>query len=242
MCSFEHNYCASTTVHQVKNPEMTVSASHPICVDASDDHSSLETEVIIESMAAEVPLIATLVEENVPTQHTKETIDIILASNDHLEAEKKSPVTVVDEETTEDYIVCYDELGENITFLKHDAHTSNIEKQISEIWMKDAKEWKWSIPLKRLSKSDIYELSNPPPNWTEMDLYSGIEDVNDEPEPDIPVIPLEENNTVDLTTQEQLHEGNLNFVVSDPQVQQKTTASRYSLRIRSHKKCDTATL
>ena len=153
-------------------------------------------------MAEEIPLIAILVEENVSTQHTMEVTDIMMAPKDHQEAKKKSPLAVVDDETTEDYIVCYDALGENVTFLKCDTCTSNIEKQISEIWMKDAKERKWAIPLKQLSKSDIYELSNPLPNWSEMDPYSGISGVHDEPESGIPAIPLEENSTVDPTNQE----------------------------------------
>ena len=105
MCSLEHNYCTSTTVDRVKTLVMNTNAFHPISVDTSEDNSSLETEVIIESMVAEVPLITALVEKDIPTQHIKETINRISESNDHPEAENELPVTVVDAETTEDYIV-----------------------------------------------------------------------------------------------------------------------------------------
>ena len=242
MCSLEDNYCTSTSADQAKPPALITSTSSPTCEDPCDNHDSLETDVIIESMAEEVPLIAILVEENVSTQHTMEVTEIMMASKDHQEAKKKSPAAAVDVETTEDYIVHYDALGENVTFLKRNTRTCNIEKQISVIWMKDAKECKWSIPLKQLSKSDIYELSNPVPNWSEMDPYSGIEDVHDESESDIPAVPLEENSTVNPINQELLYTENSNTAVPDLTVQQKPTSSRYSLCNRQYKNCGNETL
>ena len=50
----------------------------------------------------------------------------------------------------------------------------------------DAKQCKWSIPLKNLSNTDVYELSHPPPNWSQIDPYSDsdINIINDEPKSD----------------------------------------------------------
>ena len=59
--------------------------------------------------------------------------------------------------------------------------------EIVKLWKKDAMKKKWTVPIVNLSKDNIYLLSNPSPNWDNMDPYSGIEDIgsdSDKPNPD----------------------------------------------------------
>ena len=37
-----------------------------------------------------------------------------------------------------------------------------------------------AVPIVKLSNKDIYDLSQKPPNWSDMDPYSGLEDENEE--------------------------------------------------------------
>ena len=48
----------------------------------------------------------------------------------------------------------------------------NPEKTVIELWKNDTLSRKWSIPLTKLDSSKLYELSQKPPNWSEMDPYS----------------------------------------------------------------------
>ena len=52
----------------------------------------------------------------------------------------------------------------------------NPEHYISDPWKKDAIKRTWSIPVPKLNKQSLYDLSHPAPNWDAMDPYSGIED------------------------------------------------------------------
>ena len=47
---------------------------------------------------------------------------------------------------------------------------------VAAIWKSDALRKNWTVPLHKLSASDIYALSKPPPNWDSIDPYSGLEE------------------------------------------------------------------
>ena len=48
---------------------------------------------------------------------------------------------------------------------------------IVSLWKNDAMKKKWTVPIVKLSKDNIYLLANPSPNWNNMDPYSSIEDI-----------------------------------------------------------------
>ena len=47
---------------------------------------------------------------------------------------------------------------------------------VEELWRSEALNRKYSVPLNRLNKREIYDLSHPPPNWDNIDPYSGLEE------------------------------------------------------------------
>ena len=49
--------------------------------------------------------------------------------------------------------------------------------EVIKLWKTDARKKKWIIPVVNLSKSDIYALSKPAPNWDNINAYSSIEDI-----------------------------------------------------------------
>ena len=63
---------------------------------------------------------------------------------------------------------------------KHKPVVANPEQTVLEIWRKDALSHNWTVPVLKLSNSDIYDLSHKPPNWSDMDPYSGLEEENED--------------------------------------------------------------
>ena len=59
--------------------------------------------------------------------------------------------------------------------------------EIVNLWKNDAMKKKWIVPIVNLSKDDIYLLSNPAPNWDNIDPYSGIEDIGSDSDKSNPV-------------------------------------------------------
>ena len=68
----------------------------------------------------------------------------------------------------------------------------NPIQTVLDILRKDTISWNWTVPIVKLSHKDIYDLSRRPPNWSDMDPYSGLEDENNE----MSNTPDETNNTV----------------------------------------------
>ena len=62
-------------------------------------------------------------------------------------------------------------------FLVRDRHNTPIPS-VAKLWKNDALAHRWTVPLKNLSKVDIYMLSRPGPKWDEIDPYSGLEEAN----------------------------------------------------------------
>ena len=58
-------------------------------------------------------------------------------------------------------------------------NTNPIFPDIINIWEKDAMNKKWTVPLFKLTPTDIFTLSNPPPNWDTMNPYSSLDEVQD---------------------------------------------------------------
>ena len=63
------------------------------------------------------------------------------------------------------------------SFYLTEQWNAQYNSDIIEIWKNDAKKKKWTVPVVNLSKSDIYVLSKPAPNWDQIDAYSSIEDI-----------------------------------------------------------------
>ena len=56
------------------------------------------------------------------------------------------------------------------------CHTSTPIPLVENLWRTEALNRKYSVPLNKLNKCEIYDLSHPPPNWDNIDPYSGLED------------------------------------------------------------------
>ena len=55
--------------------------------------------------------------------------------------------------------------------------TVNPTKLIEKIWKKDAITRKWTVPVEKMNKRKVYELSNRPPDWDKIDPYSDLENM-----------------------------------------------------------------
>ena len=49
---------------------------------------------------------------------------------------------------------------------------------IENMWKKDTINKKWTVPVEKMNKKKIYELSNRPPDWDNIDPYSDLEEIN----------------------------------------------------------------
>ena len=58
-----------------------------------------------------------------------------------------------------------------------DKNSNSILPGIIQLWEKDAMKKKWTVPLCKLTPTDIYMLSKPPPNWDIMNPYSSLDEV-----------------------------------------------------------------
>ena len=148
--------------------------------------------------------------------------------------------TVVSE-SPDDYIVRYDALGENITFIRKETNKDNIEEKITEIWKNDAKQRKWSIPLKNLSNTDVYELSHPPPNWSQIDPYSDsdINIINDEPKPDDKNVSSDDTIILEEPTHQDIVELNKPHATFNACSTKGSSVSSYNLCKRNNKNLNT---
>ena len=52
---------------------------------------------------------------------------------------------------------------------------------VYKLWCDDALKRKWKVQLKKMNSDDLYYMTQPTPDWENMDPYSGIEDEADEP-------------------------------------------------------------
>ena len=65
------------------------------------------------------------------------------------------------------------------TYVKKSSATAPIPL-VEEMWRTEALTRKYSVPLNKLNKHEIYDLSHPPPDWDSIDPYSGLEDHSDD--------------------------------------------------------------
>ena len=65
------------------------------------------------------------------------------------------------------------------TYVKKSSATAPIPL-VEEMWRTEALTRKYSVPLNKLNKREIYDLSHPPPDWDNIDPYSGLEDHSDD--------------------------------------------------------------
>ena len=66
------------------------------------------------------------------------------------------------------------------------SNSNTILPEIVNIWEKDAMTKKWTVPLCRLTPTDIFTLSNSTPNWDTMNPYSSLDKAHEsanEPKP-----------------------------------------------------------
>ena len=45
------------------------------------------------------------------------------------------------------------------------------------MWKKDAITKNWTVPVEKMNKKKVYELSNCPPDWDKIDPYSDLEEM-----------------------------------------------------------------
>ena len=55
--------------------------------------------------------------------------------------------------------------------------SGNPIKLIEKMWKKDAITKKWTVPVEKMNKKKVYELSNRPPDWDKIDPYSDLEEI-----------------------------------------------------------------
>ena len=49
---------------------------------------------------------------------------------------------------------------------------------IEKMWKKDAITKNWTVPVEKMNKKKVYELSNRPPDWDKIDPYSDLEEMD----------------------------------------------------------------
>ena len=114
---------------------------------------------------------------------------------------------------------------------KHKPVIPDPEKAVCEIWMNNALSHNWSVPLKRLSKHDIYDLSHKPPDWSNMDPYSRLEDESEDTND--PPNRQDQNTTIDSPVQTILTEGSSCAITPESDIEPLAYAvNRYQLRQR----------
>ena len=124
------------------------------------------------SMAAEVPVCVSDTLYN-------DQVDLSVTSND----DQTLQLDTSDESLSP---MKYDPTGTELILplKKRKQIVQNPEKTVTKLWKYDALSRKWSIPLTKLDSRKLYELSQKPPNWSEMDPYSDsdIENISTTPE------------------------------------------------------------
>ena len=55
----------------------------------------------------------------------------------------------------------------------------NLVARVHNLWKRDAVQRIWTVDVPKLSKTQLYELSHPPCNWDQIDLYSSLEEMAD---------------------------------------------------------------
>ena len=200
----DHNYNQSASVYNLTNvpgpkedglTDNLERILHPIV--NTQDVISTESDIVIESMAINVPVYAENVNSVFPSQNPIVFSDVIILNTSYLQKDGiTSAVSTVsidpvntDAETlspdsSQETIdtPMYDPTGTTLILplKKHKPVILDPEKAVHKIWKNDALFHNWSVPLKKLSKHDIYDLSHKPPDWSNMDPYSGLEDESED--------------------------------------------------------------
>ena len=55
----------------------------------------------------------------------------------------------------------------------------NPVSSLHNLWKRDAVRRTWTVDVPKLSKTQLYELLHPPPNWDQIDPYSSLEEMTD---------------------------------------------------------------
>ena len=200
----DHNYNRSASVYDptnipgpkedglTDNPEQIL---HPIV--NAQDVASTKPDIVIESMAINVPVYAENVNSVFPSQNPIVFSDVIILNTSYLQKDGiESAVSTVSIEpvNTDAETLSLDSSQETIDTPTYDPTGTTLilplkkckqvipdpEKAVHNIWMNDALSCNWFVPLKKLSKLDIYDLSHKPPDWSHMDPYSGLEDESED--------------------------------------------------------------
>ena len=53
----------------------------------------------------------------------------------------------------------------------------NLEAALYKIWKRDASKKRLSVKIIKMDKDEIYRMSHPTPNWSEIDPYSSLEEI-----------------------------------------------------------------
>ena len=159
----------------------------------TQDVTSTDLDIVIDSMATDVPVYAENVNSVIPTQNPIVLSEVIIPDTSYPQKYgiAHAICTVPTESVNTDAETLsldsshemidtpkYDPTGTTLILplKKHKPVIPDPEKAVCEIWKNSALFHNWSVPIKRLSKHDIYDLSHKPPNWSDMDPYSGLED------------------------------------------------------------------
>ena len=109
--------------------------------------------------------------------------------------ESSSPSIVMDSEDTVIYQAISNTTVKQNRLNPNSSQQFFLTKQINDqysleivnLWKNDTMKKKWTVPIVNLSKDDIYLLSNPAPNWDNIDPYLGIEDIGSDSDKSEPV-------------------------------------------------------
>ena len=95
--------------------------------------------------------------------------------------------------------------------------------------------------MKNLSNTDVYELSHPPPNWSQIDPYSDsdINIINDEPKPDNKNVSSDDTIIIEEPTHQDIVELNKPHVTFNACSTKGSSVSSYNLRKRNNKNLNT---
>ena len=150
-----------------------------------------DTDIVIDSMNADIPLCAEDTDVNIYILNPDDLQGVVIpnTSPPHID-----PTTLTKTDSSNLCNSSLDSSFDGTEKLKYDPTGTQLilplkkrkpvvidpEQTVLEIWRKDALSHNWTVPILRLSNSDIYDLSQKPPYWSEMDPYSGLEEENKE--------------------------------------------------------------
>ena len=101
-----------------------------------------------------------------------------LDPSDESESEHDDDVYESDIFSSDDTILYQVSCSLDKTIVKKSC-TSTPIPLVENLWRTEVFNRKYSVPLNKLNKREIYDLSHPPPNWDNIEPYSGLEEYSE---------------------------------------------------------------